>query len=930
LACYIGPFLEVNLIACAPPQIRVMGTAGGCPGNAVAVEVRDAANNLISGPSPGGPATVDPATLRYTATLPVIGSGVKCGDQVTVKAWCVQDPTCSRQDPEVLDCCAVTITRVEGQVPAGSLDPNAIVVVGTLLGCCGDQVVVSSPGIGQSSPTGINPLTGEFRATIAVPSTSTIKCCQRIQVDAWCAQDPNCTTTRRLELDCPACMRATVSQTQAAACVGNTRDVTLNATVNVPIGQTQAFRWIYDHPKPPFGSSNVGPIYGVTNSTTDCNTPFTLPPDTYSYPPGTYTALLVLVNPGECPSPTAVPLTFTVQCPPPCPTATITYTVDPGCVNGKRKVTVQATVTAPTGGAAGQWLFDTVNGKSFGVPSGATQGPATNPDLEDSLDLPPGNHTVSLKWNLPSGCPSATLPITVPDCPYHCDVTVNYQPKPAPCLPTAGSVKLDFTATLIQPNPGYTGPFTWEVKDPAGTTIWSQQQSQPAFANPEQFSYTFTTAGTYTVGVSVQTDGQKCKDSKGNPKTLASDSVAVPIVGCCPSGKLIAKPLSSCQWYFEADVTNPSNLPLTFDWSFHDGATAQTTSNYTTHTFAPGSVSTGTAQVTVKAAGCPDLVLTATVSHSCGACPTVGTPTASVTGCAPGSAAVTLSTNVAPPVATSIDWTVTTPAGTSFTKTTTATSTTDGTGDGPWTDSSSGSTGPLDLSAPGSYAVSVNAKGPAIDPSCPAPPPSSFTVPPCPTTGTGEGFGCRLLRWLAVILLSLAGVAFIIAFCAFAPPLCTAPGCANLQQVFIGIGIGLALAGLIALGLWLLLCPTKPCAWGWLLAGQVLLGVGTFALYFAPCCPALWIIGGILVLAAIFCFWRWVTLCKVGLCPLAAEILIVLATVVVPIVATLVGLPIVGAAIAACVSKIVGAVVGIVVAILSAIVANCILSGTST
>src|SRR5207237_3562676 len=135
-----------------------------------------------------------------------------------------------------------------------------------------------------------------------------------------------------------------------------------------------------------------------------------------------------------------------------------------------------------------------------------------------------------------------------------------------------------------------------------------------------------------------------------------------------------------------------------------------------------------------EAAGCTDQMAPVIITLTGCICPSVSLSNPVVTGCiGPGSTAtVSLSTAVSPAgAASSFGWAVTTPAGTSFTKTTTAPTTTDGVGDGAWTNTTTGATGPLDVTTAGAYAVTVTVSGPAIPPGCVPPPPKSFTIPTC-------------------------------------------------------------------------------------------------------------------------------------------------------------------------------------------------------
>jgi hypothetical protein len=896
MACSIQ-ILHVNGIVPPPPggpnptQLRVMGQASGCPGNTVIIQSSITAQS--------GPIPVDPATNRFVATLPItVSPPPVCGDPnnpVTVEAWCQQLPPPGPPSPcydsyqGPLTCCEVISLSFSAFVPVGSLDPTEIRVQGVLLGCSGDKVVAVAPSFtGQSMATPVDPMTGAFFISLPITAGVSLQCGTRITVKAWCDSNPlGCQTDRTDVLDCGPCPRAKVSIHQPLpACTGTppTQLITLDTSIEIPANAIYVFQW-------DFGDSNRGTQFTVNNTGGTPSTPYSHS-ESHNYIPGSYTAKLLVISPTPPETcPTSFPLTVLVQCLPDCPTATVVRVSEGPCVNGKRTVTLEATVTAPASSAAvGQWDFGYAPpggssvGPQIGVPQGQTQSPSQNSALRQTWDYPPGTYTACLKWNnaIHPGCADSCVSFTVSTCPPPpppvCDVHLTYLPKPVPCLPPGQSVTVNFEAT---PNatttPAYTGPYTWEVSQ-AGASIKKLTQQSPTTPDPYKFSYTFTSPGTYEITVTILTPN--C------PDPTDTDVVSLTIKSCCPTfvGQLNAQqdPNNPCQWFFSVQVDNPNNVPLTFDWSFQDGTTQQTSIPSTSHTYAPGTITTGQTRVTMHAAGCPDVTLSTTVTLSC-TCPTVSAPSAVVTGCAPGSASVTLSTSVSPPVATSFDWTVTTPGGTPFTKTTTAPTTTDGTSDGSWTNTVAGSTGPLDLSAPGAYAIAVNAKGPAIPPTCPTPAPTGFTIPKC--TGMTEGLGCMLLRWAAVILFILSGLAFIISFCVFSPPVCTFQFCQQAATAAFWIGVGFALAGLVVLGIWLLFCPTKPCAWGWLIAGQVLLGVGLVALHFTKCCPQLWIFGVFFTVLGILSFANWVRLCKIGPCTAARELAVVFVSVVAPIIA---------------------------------------------
>ena len=533
-----------------------------------------------------------------------------------------------------------------------------------------------------------------------------------------------------------------------------------------------------------------------------------------------------------------------------CPTAAVTRISESTCdVNGKRTVTLEATVTSPANSVAvGQWDFGyaptggSSAGPQIGVPQNQTQSPLQNPSLRQTWDYPPGTYTACLKWNtsVHPGCTDECRTFSVSPCPPpSCEVLLSYSPNPVPCIPSGGSQKVDFEAKLNPLNPAYTGPFTWEVTK-AGQSIHKVTRCAPTFptppitwnvvSDPDKFSYTFTSPGSYDVTVTIATPG--CDDSFDT----ATASPQIVIKGCCPTftGQLNAQqdPNNPCLWMFFTQVDNPNSLTLQFDWLFENRqSTGLTTQPFTTHVYPPGFVTHDEVEVTMSVPlhpECGTLILKTIITPSCPPCPTVGTPNAVVTGCVPGPGtapgtppAVVLITRVSPPVATSFDWTVTTPGGTSFTKTTTAARTTDGTADGAWTDTSTGSTGVLNLGASGGYAVTVKAKGPAISSTCMQPPAISFPVAIClcppgmarDTSGVcvpiipptpSCSIACNLAGFFLIAIPISAGISSL-AHCFFVA--------AAIWAVTIGIAIGVFIAT----------CGIC-CLWRWLLVG-VALGV---------------------------------------------------------------------------------------------------------
>lgn len=546
-----------------------------------------------------------------------------------------------------------------------------------------------------------------------------------------------------------------------------------------------------------------------------------------------------------------------------CPTLTITADPPGPCVNGKRSVIFHASINGvPTTGTVLQWTFPN------GVPTSPTattafvvmsNGTLPNQIVEYAANTSgPVTRTASLQIILPANCPPppappASVTVTIDSCPSCCPSMTLLQPTVTGCAP--GTAVASFAAVLTWPTsctPVTPSSYEWTLNGPGGKK-YQRSTSQPnadtstpwtdvASGNPAVVQ--FTAGGNYSASVTATIPGVSLPC---NP----TDTAAFTVSACCP--QLISplnaseQPGDPCTWLFSTQVSNPNNAAVTFEWSFHDGTTATTSLPQVTHTYKAGSMNTtGMTTVTLKSPDCPDTSLSATVTQRC-VCPTVGTPNAVVTGCVPGPGtapgtppAVVLSTSVSPPVATSFDWTVTTPGLTSFTKTTTAASTTDGISDGVWTNIGTGSTGPLNLAAPGSYAVTVKAKGPALSPTCPSTPPGGFTIPicPCPPGMARDASGvcvpvptppppCSI--WCI-----LAGIFFIaIPISAY---ISTAAHC------LLGPIWNIALQGGIiatAIGIFIALCGIC-CLWIYLLIGSALGVVATLIAAYWLGFPACW------------------------------------------------------------------------------------------
>lgn len=826
--------------ATGPTQLRVTGRLSQCPSGQVVVS-----SSITSPSAPTSPA-YGMFGDGFIVVLPITAQNVACGDPVNVVAECYQRTACRDTYNGPLQCCGVEVSWFDAVVIPGALTPSQIRVSGTSLGCTSSPYVNNDPIIvrvtftngtsAQSGPSPADPVTGAYFASVPVPAGTPVQCDDKIAIDAWCSTNPTCRSrTVSGRLDCPQCARAQVSVASAGACVGTPprQPILLGATINIARGTTRFFRWSY-------GDGSMSPVFQIDNSGGTATTPHTVPaypppvPPNFAvtpnpYLPGTYAAQLIVTdaqgNPLEC---DRIPLTVVASCDQ-CPSVAVSASTPGPCVNGKRTVTLLTTINSLSASTVFQWSFgDGQQGVAqLASATGAWPNPA-NPGVNEHAYAAPGTYTATLTNVLSPGCPPVTVTVTIDPCPTPCCPQLTLDPPQVTgCAP--GSVVASFNAHLSWMTgcmPVAPTSFEWTLHAPNGaryqksTTLpstdttagWRDPGGNPALVQ-------FATGGNYSIGATAVIPGVSLPC---NP----TDTVPFTVSACCPQliGPLnaSAKPGDPCTWLFSAQVSNPNNAPITFEWSFQDGSTATTSVPQTEHTYVPGAPTTGMTTVTLKSPNCPDQSLSVTVTQMC-SCPTIGTPGAAVSGCLPGTPSVTLSTSVTPPAATSFAWTVTTPGGTSFTKTTTSPSTTDGTADGAWTDTSTGATGPLNLGATGGYAVTVVASGPSLSPTCKQPPAKGFTIPTCGTSALSCTIWC-VLAGIFLIAIPISAYISTVAHCILGPPWNVV-----LQGAIIATAIGIFIA----------LCG-ECCVWIFLLIGAVLGVIATIIYSYWGGFPQCW------------------------------------------------------------------------------------------
>jgi hypothetical protein len=174
--------------------------------------------------------------------------------------------------------------------------------------------------------------------------------------------------------------------------------------------------------------------------------------------------------------------------------------------------------------------------------------------------------------------------------------------------------------------------------------------------------------------------------------------------------------------------------------------------------------------------------------------------------------------------------------------------------------------------------------------------------------GGEEETGCIVARMIAVVLFAVGTIAFLLGFCFPA-----------LAPYIFYVAAGLGIAAIIVLIIWAIVCPTKPCGWGWLLIGQVLICVGWVAVYFWNCCAWLGVAGIAFLLLGIGALAIWAVLCRIGMCRVLREAAIPLTVVALPLIGYILLFP----PAAACAISLVGAILATAYAILTTAALSC-------
>jgi len=610
-----------------PTEIRVTGYLVSCPPAPTQNAGRVVVKSTVT--SPSAPTVAAYPNGGFVVSLPLAAnSGVSCGTSITVSAECEADPNCIDVKTVNLACCQINLVSVDGLVLPGHVDPDRIRVRGVALGCYGSQMVSVGTSVTGTQLTPVDPVNGSF--AVELPVIAVIHCDSLIKVTVQCAQNPACSISQGIKyLNCPQCARATVSYT-SGPCHGApaVQPITLNATVYIAGGTTRYVRWDYGDGSP------LGPVHTVNNSAGTANTPFPLPPETHDYAPGSYTAQLVVTNAAgallECDK---IPLPIAATCNA-CPTVSVTAGAVGACANGFQSVTLNATVgnVAAGGSAVLQWDY------GDGTPTTAFVANANQVVQAVHAFAAPASgtasYTVTLNVISPVDCPAGQVTVTVGPCVSCCPI-VSVSAVPSGCAPNAASVafsaQLSWSrgCTAVAPS-----AYDWTLNGVGGiqyqiTTTLPTTDTSAGWTNlttgatgPVQFP----AGGAYSISATARF-APGTLPSSCNPTGTQAFSLAA----CCPqlSGQITASEDPSdptkCTWIYSVQLSNPNAVPVSFQWTFHDGTTATSTVPQVSHKYAVGT-STGATTVTLKSPACPDQTLTTTVTVTCGTTTTT-TPT---------------------------------------------------------------------------------------------------------------------------------------------------------------------------------------------------------------------------------------------------------------------------------------------------------------
>jgi gliding motility-associated-like protein len=294
----------------------------------------------------------------------------------------------------------------------------------------------------------------------------------------------------------------------------------------------------------------------ITNDTSNITNP------AYTYTvAGTYVVTLI-ANPGPCADTSTVTVTVA-------PLPSVTFIGTSVCLGSSTSFTDQSTIAS---GTIVGWHWD------FG--DAALTNDTSNIQNPSFTYAATGTYTVTLTCTSSNGCTS-TNTITV---------TVNPQPTPAfVYLQVCSGQNVNFTSTSTVANPSTITSTSWDFGDPA-----SGGNNVSALSNP---SHTFTAVGTYTVTITVTTNGGCTQSTTQVINVLPPPTSAFTATTVCTNS-----PMS---------FTNQSVNAVSSHWDFGVAALSNDTSNLTNPTYTYTTAGTYTVMLISNPGTCAD---TATLS----------------------------------------------------------------------------------------------------------------------------------------------------------------------------------------------------------------------------------------------------------------------------------------------------------------------------
>jgi hypothetical protein len=416
------------------------------------------------------------------------------------------------------------LTRIIGDVPVGALQPNQIEVVGDFA-CAGTsggvpiELRLVGPGVPTTTftattSTGAPGMPPVNSVVIIVPWTG-FQCSAKVAFEVRGLCNGQWTAWQRFTDDV-ACFCPHIANVQVShgACTGSPprQTVTVSATVITEPSSTTT------SPTVPvvctFGDGGTATLQVTKPAAPNVQQTITFQHD---YDPGSYS---VCLKSGEC---SAICVPLDVSCGTCCDEVTLSIVSQPCLPLNGGPATVSFSAAILPVGCSGNFEWKVTDLGTNTVLQPYTPGSATFSRAFAAA----GTYKVNVRVQQDSACDDPVLTDSVTFTLTACSAcAVNISgPTQTPCTDSAPTAQQTFTATPVGP---FTGQYTWEVrKSPSVQPIVQS-------TGGATFSTSFPGPGTYTVSVSIQTQG--CT----NPTASSSVQVTVPSCSCPPGQHLDA------------------------------------------------------------------------------------------------------------------------------------------------------------------------------------------------------------------------------------------------------------------------------------------------------------------------------------------------------------------------------------------------------